>query len=160
MLQSVLHGKDRKRQADLLVARFATMKPGDQITHAEIEAIIGEKYRPTNGTRSGYPAVIQKAIRMLLLKHGVKMQTVCGSGYSFPDGTTQMNRAVLRGRSAVKQYERTVVEVAVVADDRLSDGDRSKRDFYLTRAKQLHDYAQAEQKALTIQFNKPAALPK
>ena len=155
MLQQIMNGKPRQAQVQKLFDRFKAMRDGEHIGHNEISALIGEPVKS-----HAYMGVVQGAKRLCLKQIGVSIQSVRGVGYERQTGKAQIDTGMRDATRATKGLNRAAHKVIAIADDRLDDEGRKRRDFAAARYSQLVEYVRAEQRAIAAKPKTPELLPR
>ena len=141
-LQSVINGRDQKRQRTALVAAFSKLKEGQSITREELTSIIGE---PAKSGR--YYSILYAARKEFFESTGVTLETVQGAGVRYPTGEEQMALGRNGCRRAGRLLYRSTKTIARISDDRLSDPHlRTERDHRVQAFEYLHQRMALETK--------------
>ncbi len=156
MLQTVLNGKPTRNQVEKLFARVKAMKDGEQLSHLEIETVIGEK----RGTFR-YSTILNTGRRRILNELGCVLISERGVGYRRANGFEQVRFGVGSISAGVRKIAKGVQYAAAVSDDRLPDGQHRKmRDHVVERATYLAQLAKVNRKELSLTVGKPELMPK
>lgn len=138
-----------------LIEAYSTLKPGDEITHAEMARTIDADERSNR-----YRTVVTAWRRQMLKLHNVDMQPIRGVGFRIIDGIERISASVKDYGGGVRKIVRSVGRARRVEMEKLTNEQQRVSEHALRHMEATADSARRASKEIASKFTPQAQLPR